>query len=75
MNVPAKIYLFVNGEKYLDGEKNYIWIKTTASHGTASRSGAVNINANDATLSNVCLYTKGKIPIQCIYSAGFSGYI
>lgn len=43
--------------------------------GTASYSGAVNINAKDATPSSVCLYTKGKIPIECIYSVGFSGYI
>lgn len=29
MNMHAKINLCVSGEKYLDGEKNYVWTKAT----------------------------------------------
>lgn len=72
-NVHAETHPCLSGEKYLHGEGNCSMDQKN--NGTVSHSAAVNTNAKHATLSRVCLYTQGKIPIECICSLGFSGCI
>lgn len=64
---------YLSGEKYLDGEGSYAMHQEN--NGTVSHSAVANINTKHAALSSVCLYTKGKIPIEYICSLGFSSCI
>lgn len=73
MNMRAETNPCLSGEKYSDCKGNYTMDQKN--NGTLSHSTAANIKAKHAALSRVCLYTQGKIPIECIYSLGFSSCV